>query len=744
MKTSFPLLRYWQRLVSSGLGWRNPACVRQHNEEDCGAACIATICLSQGQHLPLSLVRQRVGTSSHGTTLLGLKRGAEDLGFHARPVKAGPFLLDQLDQIPLPAICHWRGTHWVVLHGRRGRHLVVADPALGIRQMDSTSFLSGWNDGVLLLLEPDPLRFPVQLGSSIHGQPPTSSAGLLSLGRYIIPFRSLLIQAFFLNLAIGFLALALPLLMQVITDDVLIRGDQEMLQSLAIGILVLFGLRALLNLLQGTLVGHFGQKLQLQMILHYGRHLLRLPLEFFEGRRSGEVVSRLGDIKQINQLISQLVLGLPGQFCIALVSLAWMWRYSQALSLAALFGYVFVIAAQLMVLPSLQRRTQGLLVQSADNQGFLVEIFRSATLLKTTEAATQAWEEFQRDFGRLAHLSWNLTLLDLRISTLTNLLGSVITIVLLWYGSSLVLERQLSIGQLLAFNGMGSNVLAFLAAVGGLSQEAITSKVVMNRLNDALEHPAEDAGSGASKDAVISASDDIDCRSISFHHPGRLALIDGLNLRIPGGVTTALIGESGCGKSTLSKLIAGLYSLHSGSIHYGPFSCRDLSLQCLRRQVVLLPQEDVFLNRSIIDNFTFTYPWLRFDEIVRLCQLTLADDFIRDLPSGYGTILGEFGTNLSGGQRQRLALARALASDPPILILDESTSALDPILETQLMDRLLTHRRGKTTLLVSHRPSVILRADWIIFMEKGRIIQQNHPKQLRDHIQVAPFLQAVS
>jgi ATP-binding cassette subfamily B protein len=264
----------------------------------------------------------------------------------------------------------------------------------------------------------------------------------------------------------------------------------------------------------------------------------------------------------------------------------------------------------------------------------------------------------------------------------------------------------------------------------------------MDRLDDALQHPAESAIAPGKQQATIPADGDIVCHDVSFHHPGRCALIQNLNLRIPGGITTALIGESGCGKSTLSKLIAGLYPLQHGSIHFGPFNGRDLSLECLRQQVVLLPQEDIFLNRSIYENFIFAYPHLSFADVVELCQLTFADDFICRLPDGYATVLGEFGANLSGGQRQRLALARALASDPAVLLLDESTSALDPVLEARLMDRLLEHRKGKTTLLVSHRSSVILRADWIIYMEQGSVKQQSHPHDLRNHSQVGPYLQA--
>lgn len=731
------LLTRIQHQLRKLLHWQQYACVRQHNEEDCGAAALATVCRSHGHGIPLAMARHHVGTSSQGTTLLGLKRGAESMGFHARAAKAEASMLEQLDSLPLPMICHWQGCHWVVLHGQRGRQLLVADPAVGLRELSQRQFLEGWSNGVVLLLDVDPQRFPAEAQDGEHWH---SAAGLQLVQRLVWPARQLLLKVLALNIGIGVLALAMPLLMQILTDDVLVRADDEMLRSLVIGILILFLLRSILNLLQGVLVGHFGQKLQLQMVLHYGRHLLQLPLSYFESRRSGEVVSRVDDIQRLNQLVANLVLGLPSQLCIALISLAWMWQYSMALTIAALLGYVCVVAAQLALLPSLHRNTQGMLLQSADNQGFLVELFRGQALLKTSQAHPQAWDEFQRRQGRLARLSWGVGMLDLKANTATGLLGNVTSILLLWYGSSFVLSKQLSIGQLLAFNGMGANVLAFLAGLTALSQEMITARLVMERLNDALHHPVDGSSSSGNQEARIPERSDIICEKINFHHPGRCALIDNLNLRIPGGITTAIIGESGCGKSTLSKLITGLYPLQSGSIHFGPFNLRDLSLDCLRQQVVLLPQEDTFLNRSILDNFLFAYPWLQFADVVDLCRITLADDFIRTLPDGYGTVLGEFGANLSGGQRQRLSLARALAADPTILVLDESTSALDPVLEARVMDQLLHHRQGRTTILVSHRPAVILRADWIVYMENGCVRQQNKPQTLRDHIQVAPYL----
>jgi ATP-binding cassette subfamily C protein len=198
-------------------------------------------------------------------------------------------------------------------------------------------------------------------------------------------------------------------------------------------------------------------------------------------------------------------------------------------------------------------------------------------------------------------------------------------------------------------------------------------------------------------------------------------LLEDFSLTIPGGKVTALIGRSGCGKSTLSKLIASLYVPQSGTIRVGLYNLHDLALDCVRQQIILIPQEAHFWSRSIIENFRLGNPQITFEQIVRACQIAGADEFISKLPDSYQTILGEFGANISGGQRQRLAIARAIVTDPPILILDESTAGLDPVSETEVLHNLLSQRQGKTTILISHRPQVISRADWIVYLEQGQL-----------------------
>lgn len=696
--------------------------VLQHSEEDCGAACLATVANFYGHILSISRIREAVGTGSLGTTLLGLRRGADALGFTAKQVQATSELIDHLDKVPLPAIIHWKGHHWVVLYGQKGNRYVVADPAIGIRRLTSDELKTGWSNGVMLLLEPDRPRF--------DNQPDDKIGGFGRFLRRVLPYRWLLAEAIVLNLVIGLVALAFPIMMQLLTDDVLVRGDTQLLTTVAIVVIAMNLFRSVVSLVQAYLIGQFSQRLELGLLLDYGYKLLRLPLSYFDAHRSGEVVSRIADVSKINALVAQVVLGLPSQLFIALVSLVLMLLYSWQLTLASFVAFVVVILVSLLFLPALRQKTRRLIIEGTENQGFLVETFRGALVLKTTQATPQAWKEYQANFGRLANLNWSTLKLSLYSNTTTGIISNLTNVGLLWLGSYFVINRSLSIGQLIAFNGMSGNFLGFLSSTIGLVDEFITAQIVIQRLSEVLDATAEDDPKLKKPWVTIPDNADIHCSHLTFHHAGRIELLEAFTLTIPGGKVTALIGQSGCGKSTLAKLLAGLYDLQAGNIRYGSYNQSDLALPCLRQQVVLVSQEPHFWSRSILENFRFSFPDVSFEHVVKACQVAGADDFISDLPDKYQTILGEFGANLSGGQKQRLAIARAMVMNPPILILDESTGSLDPIAETRLLDRLLSDRQDKTTILISHRPRVILRSDWVVFLEQGKLKLQGTPSEL--------------
>ncbi|MGJ5629028.1 peptidase domain-containing ABC transporter [Nostoc sp. CALU 1950] len=706
--------------------------VKQHSEEDCGAACLAAIAKYYGRTFTLSRIREAVGTGQFGTTLLGLKRGAETLGFNARPVKTSPELLNRMNEAPLPAIIHWKGNHWVVLYGKKGKKCLVADPAVGVRYLSQQEIAEGWTDWLILLLEPDPIRFFAQKDEKV--------GGFWRFFKRVWIYRAILAQVLPLNLMLGLLSLASPFLLQILTDDVLVRGDTKLLTTVAIAVVVMNVVSRSLSFVQSNLIAHFAQRLQLGLVLEFGRQILRLPLSYYEARRSGEIVSRLRDIDQINQLVAHLIISLPSQFFIALISFGFMAFYSWKLTVVAVFIAVVMSISTVVFQPTLRQKTRELLVQEAETQGVLVETFKGALTLKTTTSRPQFWDEFQSRFARLANVTFSTIQIGIINNTFSSFVASIGGVILLWFGGNLVINpaENLSIGQLLAFNSMNGNFLGLIATVISFVEEFTRAKTATQRLTEVIDATSENEGDEIKPFAEIPGDADIVCTNINFHYAGRLDLIDDFSLTIPGGKVVAIIGKSGCGKSTLAKLIAGLYPLQSGNIRIGLYNLQDLSLDCLRQQVVLVPQEPHFWSRSIVENFRLGAPQVTFEQIVRACQVAEADEFISKLPDKYQTVLGEFGANISGGQRQRLAIARAIVTNPSVLILDESTGGLDPVSEAEVLDKLFKHRWGKTTILITHRPKVVNRADWIVLLDQGKLKIQGSLEELRtkpgDHI----------
>jgi ATP-binding cassette subfamily C protein len=699
-------------------------CIRQHSQEDCGAACLASISKYYGKDITLNRSREIVGTGQQGTTLLGLKRGADTLGFNTRIVRTSPEVLKRIKEVPLPVIIHWQGYHWVILYGKKKDKYIIADPGVGVRYISAAELTKSWLNWTMLILEPDSTRF-------IPEEQNRKTNFRVFLSR-VVKYKGLLVQVLAINLILGLLSLASPFLVQILTDDVLVRGDSKLLTNVVIAVILMTLISTTLGLVQSNLIAHFAKRLELGLVLDFARKLLDFPLTYYEARRSGEIISRLGDIQQINQLVSQVVIGLPSQFFIAIISLGLMFFYSGQLTVVAIAIAVAMTISAIVFQPTLQQKTRKLLVTEAETQGVLVETFKGAITLKTTTAVPDFWSEFQSRFGSLTNLGLKTIQIGIINENFANLVSSIGGITLLWFGGNLVIDpsNNLSIGQLLAFKAMTDNFLAFITTIVSFIDEFTRAKTATQRLGEVIDATPETNNEIDKAWVKLKPNTDIICDRICFHHPGRVDLLKNFNLTIPGGQIVALIGKSGCGKSTLGKLISGLYNYQSGNIRFGNYNQQDLAKDCLRQQVKLVPQEAHFWSRSIIDNFRLGNPDITFEAIVDACKLTGADRFISKLPDKYLTVLGEFGSNLSGGQKQKLALARAIINNPPILILDESTSALDPVSEREILDTLLNYRQGKTTILISHRPKVIQQADVIVLLEEGTVQLQGLTKDL--------------
>jgi ATP-binding cassette, subfamily C, bacterial len=700
--------------------------VLQYSQEDCGAACLVSVAKYYGRTFTLNRTREAIGTGQLGTTLLGLRRGSETLGFYGRSAAASPEILDHISEIPLPAIIHWRGKHWTVLYGKKGNKYIIGDPAVGIRYLNHQELREYWHDWVILLLQPDRSRFDVQPEDQVNG-----------LGQFLLrllPYRSILLEALVCVCLIGLLSLVSPFFLQILTDDVLIQGNTRLLRGILIAVFIMYALRSGLSLVADNLIANFARRVELELILEFGRQILRLPLNYYETRRSGEVVSRLRDIEKINRLVSDVVINLPSAVFIAIASLVFMLFYSWQLSIVALIIAVVMTFSTIGFQPFLQQQTRRAMVLETETQGVLVEAFKGALTLKTTGAAPQFWDEIQSRFGRLANLMFKTTQVTIINRTFSELVAECGNTILLGMGGLFVIQQKLSIGQFLAFISLNRNITGLIDEMVEIVDDYIRARTANTRLQEIVTATPETNNDDKKPWAEISSDASIICDRLNFYYSGRVELLQDFNLSVPGGKAIAIIGKSGCGKSTLVKILAGLYQIESGNIRIGNYNLQDLPIECVRQQVVLVPQDAHFWSRSILENFRLGNPYLSFEQIVRACQITGADSFISQLPEKYQTILGEFGSNLSGGQRQRLALARSLVNDPPILILDESTAGLDPVSEKEVLDKLLWHRQDKTTILISHRPPVINLADWIVYLEAGQVKVQGTPDNLRSQL----------
>lgn len=689
--------------------------VRQQSGEDCAAASLAIVTKHYGRNISINRIRELVGTAEGGTTMLGLKRGAQELGFKTKTIQAAPEILDELNEFTLPAIIYWKGYHFIVLYGQKGNKYVVSDPALGIRSLSRQEIIKGWEGWIMLLLEPNPKLFFSQPDDNNVASPIDSFVQRIWL------YRGILAKLLPINFIVGLLALATPLLLQFLTDQILAKSDSQKLTLVAIGVVILSLFSSTLSWFQSNLVAYFAERLQTGLKIDFAQQIFHLPLSYHEARRSGTAIRRLSDIQRIIFLVSQLIIELPIKGFTRIVAVGFIFVYSWKLALIIIAIGAMMTLSTIAFQPAIQQTTYYSFSVAGENSGVLSEAFTGALTLKSTAAAPQLWQEIKERLEHEANSNFCAAKIRIVNNLFSDTMSALGTVALLWYGSTLVFQSELTIGQLIAIYGLKESFLHLVSTLVRFVADFTQVKAITQLLAELFGYTPENLGDEQKPIVTISEKANISCNDLNFQYPGRVRLLENLSVTIPGGMVVALIGRSGCGKSTLAKLLPGFYPLQSGNICVGETRLQDLPLDCLRQQIALVPQEAFFFRRSIIANFRLSAPNATFDEIVAACQITGADEFVSQFPQKYDTILGAVAANVSGGQKQRLAIARAIINNPPILILDESTANLDPLTEAEVLDGLLASRRGKTTILISHRPKVINRADWIVLLEKGKL-----------------------
>lgn len=675
---------------------------------ECGLACLAMVACYHGHEIDLNTLRREYPISLRGTTLHSLMQTADKMDFSSRPLRLE---LEQLDQLQMPTILHWDMNHFVVLKSVGKKHITIYDPAHGIRKL-SVNEVSKHFTGVALELTPTAKFKPVKEVRKI----PFSA-----FWSKIIGLKRAMLQVFILSIALQIFSLISPQYMQLVVDGVLSSYDVHFLKVLALGFLMLMLIEVGTTALRSFLLMSFSSMLSIQMATNLFRHLIRLPLPYFEKRHIGDVVSRFGSLSQIEKLLTTGIVQAIVDGMMAVATLVMLFIYAPILAcivLVALFLYSMI---RFLWYRPLRTITEESIVVGAKESTNFIETIRATQSIKIFGKESQRQILWQNRYADKINTGIRLGKLKIAFSSINSLLFGIENILVVYVAAKLVMGMSMTVGMLFAFMSYKSQ---FIGKAVAFIENMIELKMLglhLERLADiALEEPEVQEG-GLLEPPTLQGK--IVLENLSFrYNEGEPNVINKVNLTINPGESVAIVGPSGCGKTTLMKIMMGLFLPIEGQVLVDDIPLQKLGLQNFRAQVAAVMQNDQLLSGSISENISFFDTNLDQALVEQCAQFAVIAHDIANMPMGYNTLIGDMGTTLSGGQKQRVVLARALYKKPRILFLDEATSHLDVALEQAV--NYAIKQINITRIIIAHRPETIRSADRIFVFTPEGLIEQ--------------------
>lgn len=538
----------------------------------------------------------------------------------------------------------------------------------------------------------------------------------------LVRHRKLLGEVLLISFMLQLFALISPLFFQVVMDKVLVHKGLTTLDVLVIGLLVVIVFESVLSVLRTYVFSHTTSRIDVELGARLFRHLLALPLAWFQARRVGDSVARVRELENIRNFLTGNALTVVLDVLFSGIFIAVMLFYSVPLTLIVLASLPLYFGLSLLLVPVLRRRLDEQFARSAENQALLVE---TITGIQTVKAAalepgfSRRWDQQLASYVSAGFKTRHLASLG---QEGIGFIGKIVNAATLWYGAHLVMGNELTVGQFVAFNMFAGRVAQPIMRMAQLWSDFQQTGVSVARLGDILNTRTEAASSNAAQLPPVQGR--VALEQVVFRYrPESQPVLNGLSLELRPGEVLGIVGRSGSGKSTLTKLVQRLYTPEQGRVLIDGIDISLIDAAQLRRQIGVVLQENLLFNRSVRENIAITDSAAPIEAVVRAAQLAGAHDFISELPEGYATLVGEQGNSLSGGQRQRIAIARALFSNPRILIFDEATSALDYESESIIQRNMAAICKGRTVLIIAHRLSAVRQAHRIIVLEKGRIVE---------------------
>lgn len=689
--------------------------IYQSEAAECGLACIAMVANYHGHQLDLTTLRNRYSVSLKGANLQRLMQLANQLGLTPRALKLD---LDDLKNLRTPCILHWEMNHFVVLKKVHRKGITILDPAMGERLVSLADVDKAFT-GVALELTPSTefkkINERVRLGltafwSKVQGLVPS------------------LTKLFILSLLLQVFVLAAPYYTQLVVDEVLISQDKPLLVVLALGFGLLMLLQVLTQTLRGWVVLHLGSVMSVQMAANLMRHLVHLPLSFFEKRHMGDVVSRFGSLNAVRELLTNSLVEGVIDGIMAITVLIMMYLYSPQLSLVVGIAVLLYALLRWALYRPLHQLTEASIVAAAKEQSNFMETVRGMQSIKLFGLQTQRLNIWQNRFADAVNQNYRLGKWQISYGTINQLLFGIENILVVYWAALTVMTGDMSVGMLFAFMAYKNQFTNRTAALIDKVVEIKMTRLHLDRLADIALTEKEDEGSASDNRAL---SGQLSLTAIRFRYASNDPLLfNDLCLSVKAGENIAIIGPSGCGKTSLLKIMLGLLPAESGKVEVDGIDIRHLGLRHYRSQIAAVMQDDQLMSGTLAENISFFDPACQLEQVYAAAQLAGIHQDILAMPMGYNSLVGDMGSSLSGGQKQRILLARALYRQPKILFLDEATSHLDVQLEQYVNQAV--QQLEMTRIIIAHRPQTIAAAERILLLEHGQLtdITQAYRAQL--------------
>ncbi len=700
-----------------------PPVIRQNDSSDCAAACVAMVAAALGKRTSLAELRYRAGTDREGTTLEGIRRCASSIGLDARVLKGTASALTP--ELPVPFIAHVNregAWHFVVVYRVGKRSVSVADPAEGRRRERLAAFLEQWTGYAVFLAPGSGFAEVEEASNTLRRFLPVLKPHVGTIARTVI--ASVIITIFGIASAMYF---------RFLIDEVLFSESRLTLHAISLGVVIITLLTAVLGFVRGQMLLAFSMKVDLSITLALLRHIIRLPLSFFDLRKSGEVLARLWDTRQIRDALSSASFAVFFDLIMVVAIGVALALQSFRLFLVAL-AFVPISAAVVWgFAPTFRRRYQRILGGRADSHALLVESVQGIATVKAHNAEEQTFHQNER---RMMDYHWP----GYRAGVLGNWQGLLVSLIdgwgsniLFWIGSVMILGGTASLGQLVAFNAMLGYFLNPLQELINLQPSLQEAFVAARRVGEILDLEDEQSATRALLQPEPLRGK-VAFRNVSFRYGSRRRVLEDISFDVPAGSSAGFVGKSGSGKSTIVKLLLGFYAPEGGTIEIGGTDLRDMDLRHMRERIGYVSQNVFLFNGSIRENIALGRPGAGFEEILNAAKRAHAHEFVHAMPERYETVLSEGGRSLSGGERQRLAIARSLLGRPDIIIFDEATSDLDTVTEGEIIDSIRSLQDdGITTIIVAHRLSSVTACDRIVVMDNGTVAECGTHGELKAH-----------